>query len=530
MSTASALEKKKTLPEGDCPICCEKYNNSSHLKVKCEFGDCNYETCKKCVRDYLLSTTQDPHCMMCKKQFSQAFLVDRLNSSFVMNEYKPHRKELLLDREISKLPETMPAVEKIMRIRVQEGKIAEIRKLRTELANQLLTLLQEEGNCRRTIQRIIANPEVDKVERKKFIMSCRLEGCRGFLNNHYKCEICSQHTCSKCLELIGVETNKAGHICVQGNIESAELIRKETKGCPSCGTRIFKISGCDQMWCSNCHKAWSWNTGKIDTGVVHNPHFYQFQRDNGGGTAPRNPLDVLCGGLVHIHNVRSQVLLKLDGISLSDKERKKINAGLVSRAHIEIVHRAVSHLVNVELVEFRDRMRNFVANCEKTRISYILQEISKPEMADLVMRNDIQRQKYAEILNIYELLSVVGTELFADLVLEDRDKKTVAFVQYVERKMTEYDNLRLYCNKQLAKVSVSFNQSVPQLDEKWHKSAVKFTRASLLRIYPGNEQAHSAEEGSSAEASAPVSKPRIRVEKTDKKEGMAPKEVIVLED
>ena len=28
------------------------------------------------------------------------------------------------------------------------------------------------------------------------------------------------------------------------NLKSAEMIKKETKGCPKCGVRIFKISGC----------------------------------------------------------------------------------------------------------------------------------------------------------------------------------------------------------------------------------------------------------------------------------------------
>ena len=39
----------------------------------------------------------------------------------------------------------------------------------------------------------------------------------------------------------------------------------------------------------------SWNTGRIVTGVIHNPHFFQWQREN-GGTGPINP-HAHCGGL-----------------------------------------------------------------------------------------------------------------------------------------------------------------------------------------------------------------------------------------
>ena len=541
-STVLTTSIKKNKPEGDCAICCEKYNNSSHIKVICEFGDCNYETCKKCMRDYLLSTTQDPHCMTCKKKFSQAYIVNRLNSSFVMTEYKTHRKELLLEREISKLPETMPAAEKATRIKSEENRIKEIYVLRKNITDQLIAVRDEEYRCRLKIHRIKNNTDTDtnaaatadKTERKKFIMPCRLENCRGFLNTHYKCEICSQHTCSKCLELIGDESNKEAHECIQSNIESAELIRKDTKGCPSCGTRIFKISGCDQMWCSCCHKAWSWTTGKIDMGVVHNPHFYQFQRDNGGGTAPRNPGDVLCGGLTHIQTVRSEVIRKLD--RLLQKIRKdelteitEINIDLVSSLHIENVHRAVAHLVHVDLADLRHKMRVIVENNETFRVDYLLNNITKAELADSTMRNDINRQKNTEILNIYELISVVGTELFADLVSAELNKETVDFIIYTERKMSEYDNLRLYCNKQLAKVSVTFSQSVPQLDCRWQKRAVKFTRKELLEIDPidpvvDEEKVSGDGDGDGKIVTAPIKKIKLRIKKPESKE--APKAAV----
>ena len=91
----------------DCPICCEYYNNSTRKSVRCEFGDCNYTACKTCVRQYLLGTTSDPHCMNCKKAWSQNFMVMKLNRSFITTDYKKHRSSLLIQREISKLPETM---------------------------------------------------------------------------------------------------------------------------------------------------------------------------------------------------------------------------------------------------------------------------------------------------------------------------------------------------------------------------------------------------------------------------------------
>ena len=76
------------------------------------------------------------------------------------------------------------------------------------------------------------------------------EDCRGFLSENYKCDLCQQTTCPDCNEIM-----EEGHTCDEEAVQSAELIKKETKPCPKCGIRIFKIDGCDQMWCTECHVA-----------------------------------------------------------------------------------------------------------------------------------------------------------------------------------------------------------------------------------------------------------------------------------
>ena len=53
------------------------------------------------------------------------------------------------------------------------------------------------------------------------------------------------------------------------------------------------------MWCTQCHTAFSWRTGEIETHVVHNPHYFQWMREQGSGAVPRAPGDVPqpCGGV-----------------------------------------------------------------------------------------------------------------------------------------------------------------------------------------------------------------------------------------
>lgn len=49
-----------------------------------------------------------------------------------------------------------------------------------------------------------------------------------------------------------------------------------TRPCPTCFVPIYKISGCDQMFCTECHAKFSWRTGKVVKGLFHNPHFFEW--------------------------------------------------------------------------------------------------------------------------------------------------------------------------------------------------------------------------------------------------------------
>ena len=449
----------------DCPICCEDYNNSTRAAVKCECGDCEYTACKTCQRQYLTNTTTDPHCMKCRGAWSQGFMVRCLNRSFVAGDFRKHRSALLLEKEIAKMPDTMEAAERYKRWHREEKVADRIRDQVLDLKVQIRALQTTEWEHRDRV-RALRYGKAELEEKKRFIMPCPHEACRGFLSTQYKCEICQLHTCSKCFNIIG-HNKTDDHECDAGDVASAELIKKETKGCPSCGTRICKIDGCDQMWCVECHQAFSWRTGRIDNGTVHNPHFYQFQRTQNNGQVPRNPADVPCGGLCGWHQLRTHVLNKIYVRGEVGPEGKSLYDRILA------LHRVVAHITNHDVPDTRRRVEA-LGDSESLRIDYIIGERSKEELGNTVCRNDILRRKYTEMLHIYDLLSTVGIDLFRTLVdgqvgapaagLRARDPE---FEGLVTEQLAMYEALRIYCNEQFVNVSVTFNQTVPQMSEYW---------------------------------------------------------------
>jgi len=479
----------------ECTVCCEKYNKTTHAKIACEHsGACEFEACKACVRKYVLGTTADPNCMQCNKAWSDKFLVKSLNASFMQNDYKLHRKELLVQQQISRLPETMAAAEhekqgdvlqKVLDELKSQSKCAskqlkeamyacahnsknkeekEMYKKEVDAATETVNLLHlslGEANHNLRIHRQGGNVSVEeKKEARKFIMPCGNAECRGFLSSKYKCELCDHHTCAKCFEHIGL-VKEEEHECKEENIESAEFIKKQSKPCPCCGTRISKIDGCDQMWCTQCHKAFSWITGNIVNGPVHNPHFFQYQRENGG--LARNPRDVICGGIPTYYDLNQKIA--------TSELPKKHHAFFYDT--ITKIYRLQNHFIET----YVNRVRNNIPteqDYENQRIRYILQKDTRKFFAFRVYCLDLQRKVNTAIVHVCELFTTIGAEMFRYIIASEKTGEE--FAAEIIGRLAEYDVLRLYVNDQLKEISMTYGICIQQIKPDWTNDSSKFNK------------------------------------------------------
>lgn len=484
-----------------CFVCCDKFNKTISSKVICEIPSCNFQACKKCVRTYLLGCTNDPHCMQCKNKWSYEFLINNLNKSFVENDYKNHRKKLMVDQQISRTPELMNLVERTRKVDDHQKELDIMSEKFNEIRKQYLQMSKDISEKKNIIYKIkTGKSETD--DRKKFIMPCSADNCKGYLSTQYKCEVCKLYTCPDCFEIVGYSKDDP-HTCKDENIKSAELIKKETKGCPQCGVRIFKISGCDQMWCTECKVAFSWNTGKVVVdGNIHNPHYYQWMRDN-NANAPRNPGDVVCGGLINVNQIYTMLrsLRYIKNVSLinkiasddyiqnfieSNKLHYYVNDNSTKKSHFDInrfenilydLHRIVNHITYVDLVTYRNRVRDLL-NFDNYVVDYILNKKTRAELESSIIRNDNLRKKSSELLNIYELISVVGIERLnsvhafyvskiSNIIANiDSSKNTkdienvILFFRTIVTCITEFNKILKYSNDILVKLSYIYSMKV----------------------------------------------------------------------
>lgn len=370
----------------ECEICIEKYNRTSRLKVSCPY--CEYNACRKCCETWILNETT-PRCIntVCGKEWTRQFVVSTFSKTFVSKDYKNHREEILFDQERALLPATQPIVENILKCERIDKEIQRIENEELRAAYARIAALRNE---RYTLGR-----NTDKTaERSTFIKACPDEGCRGFLSSQWKCGICEKWACSDCHEIKGLSRD-CEHTCNPDNVATAALLANDTKSCPSCGTGIYKIEGCDQMFCTICHTGFSWRTGRIETNI-HNPHYYEWLRRT-GGVAPRNPNDIQCGREITNTFTRNMTT----NLRANHAETELIN-------RITRICEAIIHFRYVVLNRFTV---DHVLNNQDLRVKYLMNKISDDDFKLLIQRHDKKHQKNREIHNILTLLYNTVTDI-----------------------------------------------------------------------------------------------------------------------
>lgn len=452
-----------------CGICCEDFNKSTRAKVDCP--RCEYPVCRTCTRIYLVGTTDLAHCLNCKTRWELDTLVDATLKCFVNGDYKTHRANMLFDQEQSRFPETMTAVENYRKLgQLQDEQLAMKAEL-DEALRQYNHIRDKHYELNQKIKRY-KNGEI--TEKKVFKRGCPKEGCRGFLSSKWKCGLCDTKACSKCF---AIKEEGIEHVCDENDLKSAEAIKKETRSCPSCGTNIYKIEGCDQMWCTQCHTGFSWRTGLKVTGVIHNPHFYQWQNQGGNAPAVNVPGAVMCGGLPTYYQWRNVVRRYFPGNEIKDDDDAR---HFCERTLIGL-HRGLNHFTHYELDRFR-RTCNNITNNQQLRIKYILNEVTKDAFKSTLIKRDKKHSKSRAILEIYELVNVVTTETIRDIFETMSEQNQLSFEEkytLIRDKAERFDKIRLYANKQLVQLSALYSQTVGVIRSDFYTDSIKVNKKEV---------------------------------------------------
>jgi hypothetical protein len=303
-------------------------------------------------------------------------------------------------------------------------------------------------------------------QRRQFIRACPVEGCRGYLSTAWKCGTCETRVCRRCGEPKGQakppgqdaaddddegHARKAkgkrprdddsdgdwdsdgdgehggdgqgdgdGHVCDPDVAASHALLLRDSRPCPKCAAMIYKISGCDQMWCTQCSVAFSWRTGVVVTnGVIHNPHYYEWMRRT-RGEVPRHPDDPApgaggCGGGDGGGGGGNRGLPSLYDVNAA---LARLRASLRLQNRVRGLYRLLSHSALVDLPRLRresDVGTGFRRNAD-LRLAYLLNQIGRDNMSRKLQQREKKRERAFHECQVFDMFCTAGTDTLREMM------------------------------------------------------------------------------------------------------------------
>jgi hypothetical protein len=451
----------KKIDNNKCIICDEIFNKKIK-KICCMY--CNFEACNKCSKQYILSQTY-AKCMNneCNKEWNLKFIKNNFNDKISKTEFKNHAENMLYEQEKALMPSTQYLVEEYIFEKQTKKEINEIEK-------KIIELNHQKNNLERLL---IINKNNDEKEIYNYSRKCNFIDCRGFLNNNWFCSICKNTTCNKCHEIKNTDVN-VKHECDPNLVKTAEMIEKETKPCPKCQTKIFKISGCNQMWCTQCHTAFNWITGKLEK-KIHNPHYFEWQRNNPTNETKNNDFEIFdtCQNeLSHYTiNLLTNIIIQNNHELYFTKNSlpvfltKKNNiTNFISNGtygtqintlmdNIFTIIRNNIHNADVELEKFSE-LNSFELN-KNLRIKYMSNEINEKKFKIAIQQNNKKNKKNKEIFDVLTLSITVATDIIYRIIEDFKNKKP--FNDNFDDLSNELQEIRKHCNILFLNISKDYN-------------------------------------------------------------------------
>lgn len=484
----------------------DSYNKTTKVPTECLF--CHEVVCRTCLKLTLLNDTAvDICCPGCRAVWSQEFLVANLPVTFRAGELKKHREKVLYDREKARLPEFMdagrrykealaavtPLREQLAALKSEyETKplVADYKKKKEivgsikscfisyhdahikffdarrvvskepeliALKAQMRQLKRSIGQYTRIINTLGQDPAVAEttttaereIRHRRTVMACPVAGCAGFVDTLWKCGICDTKVCMECRVI-----NLDNHKCKADDIATARAIAAETKPCPKCAASISKVSGCDQMWCTVCHTTFSWNTGKIETAVIHNPHYFQWLAAKGQSIPradlPGMPCDI-DGSIMRMITRLYTYAHLIEDIDFC-RERLQMIDKIAER------HRQRLDLEAGELTRVRNRVRDFMTDDWRRElcVKRLAGVINEEEWRVALQRAEKAHHKERAWLQLMEMYAVTTRDILGRITLQDLSIKNDANDEILSDILSQHAQLHQFVYEQNLAISKAY--------------------------------------------------------------------------
>ena len=388
----------------ECSICCFEFTEKKHKKVTCI--SCKGDVCIKCFKTFLL-TNAGQKCVLCEEDISLEFINIQTGSSF-RAKYKQKLLEKLIADEESLLEETQirMTLEKHTKMLDARLKVLTSHVKRFPDDDVMVEILSK---TKSELQKRKGSANIEEPEKRQVTFPCPEAECNGFVCEG-KCGMCKLAACVRCRE-----PKTENHKCDPETVSTLKELAASTRPCPKCKIRIFKINGCDQMFCVKCTTAFSWRTGKIETRNIHNPHYFEWRRSiSANGEIPRQPLDNVC---------LEEALNKIQNKNTRDRFNVLTHEALALSEAIGL------KLSDASINRMRERYRREFLTCKlaNAKKSWKM-KLARQHSSSCILR---------DLLMIIDMFGPAVQDIVNNCPPESVDKRLKEFIEYVNEQFAE---------------------------------------------------------------------------------------------
>lgn len=232
------------------------------------------------------------------------------------------------------------------------------------------------------------------------------------------------------------------------------------------------VHNCDQMYCVKCHTAFSWRTGQLERGTIHNPEYYRWMREN-GKNIPRNPLDVPydpCGNQLIQYTQLIRIVRIYFPSETETRYRDRYTTGFnrvkdqIQTIKIANMHRMIGHIEHLNNI-FNNDLRHEESEIRKMRAYYILNNLTRDEFKRKLQMIEKKKNKSKKINDIWNLIRLVLIEYIGKITERNYDQNDGKKI--INDIINESEKIRKYSNKQFAKIGKIFKMVYPGINHDW---------------------------------------------------------------
>jgi len=339
----------------------------------------------------------------------------------------------LQEQECSLLPQTMRVIELRQKQDLYRAAIVEIQHLLEDFSRKPLQLfpLDKLNAIQDRIRASGLTEDLTQAKKRKEetvrSIKCPKEECLGYITSG-PCAFCGTSVCKDCNAALDKSDD---HMCKPDDVQTWALIKESSKGCPKCGSRIEKVSGCNQMWCTapGCNTAFDWTTTKIINGPIHNPHYHDWLRQGGlevnnANFACEGPRDIVTSG-------RIRQLYDTYDTAFGDRVfLGVVHVGFNKPAHTLYVDmcewlRALPETLDWRYIHGAPEAYSPDAYVD-LRIKYLTGQLSKAKWASALSHRETLRIKMSRLFAIQVMFQTASADVFLKFHTDSMDLAALA--------------------------------------------------------------------------------------------------------